>query len=56
MQSFLNTIYWILLQSTVHVVIGVLVALVLARKPFYWQFVRIVYMIPNIISLSLIHI
>ena len=49
-QSLINTLIWILLQSTVHVVVGVLVALQLARRPFYWKFVRTVYMIPNIIS------
>lgn len=45
-----NTLIWILLQSTIHVAIGVLVALILARKKFYWKFVRTVYMPPNIIS------
>lgn len=45
-----NTVVWIILQATVHVAIGVLVALILARKKFYWKFVRTVYMIPNIIS------
>lgn len=49
-QAFLNTLIWILLQSTVHVALGVTVALILARKRFYWKFVRTVYMIPNIIS------
>lgn len=45
-----NTLVWVVLQSTVHVVIGVLTALILARQKFYWKFVRTVYMIPNIIS------
>lgn len=45
-----NMLIWILLQSTIHVAIGVLVALILARKKFYWKFVRTVYMLPNIIS------
>lgn len=45
-----NTLVWILLQSTVHIVIGVLTALILARKKFYWKFTRTVYMFPNIIS------
>jgi len=48
--SFKNTIIWIVLQSTVHVVIGTSVALILMRKKFYWKFVRTVYMIPNIVS------
>lgn len=45
-----NTIIWIVLQATLHVTIGVTLALILARKKFYWKFVRTVYMIPNIIS------
>lgn len=45
-----NTIIWMILQSTVHVGIGVLTALILERKRFYWKFVRTVYMFPNIIS------
>jgi len=48
--SLKNTIIWIVLQSTVHVVIGTSVALILMRKKFYWKFVRTVYMIPNIVS------
>lgn len=46
----INTVIWILLQATVHVAIGVLVALILSRKKFYWKFTRTVYMLPNIIS------
>lgn len=50
LRALLNTIVWIVLQVTVHVSIGLCVALILARKKFYWKFVRTVYMIPNIIS------
>lgn len=49
-QAFFNTLIWIALQSTIHVLIGVVMALILARKKFYWKFMRTVYMIPNIIS------
>jgi raffinose/stachyose/melibiose transport system permease protein len=49
-QAVVNTVVWMLLQSTIHVVIGVLLALILARKKFYWKFTRTVYMFPNIIS------
>ena len=49
-RAFGNTLVWIVLQATVHVAIGVLTALILARQKFYWKFVRTVYMIPNIIS------
>jgi raffinose/stachyose/melibiose transport system permease protein len=48
-QAISNTLVWVLLQSTIHVFIGVTFALILARKPFYWKFARTVYMIPNII-------
>jgi raffinose/stachyose/melibiose transport system permease protein len=50
LRAGLNTLVWILLQSTIHVMIGVLTALILARKSFYWKFTRTVYMFPNIIS------
>ena len=49
-QGLINTVIWIVLQSTLHVAIGVTVALILSRRKFYWKFVRTVYMIPNIIS------
>ena len=44
-----NTLIWVVLQSTVHVFIGLLVALILFKKQFYWKFIRTVYMFPNII-------
>lgn len=49
-KSLINTIIWIVLQSTVHVIIGVLFAIILNMKEFYWKFARTVFMIPNIIS------
>lgn len=49
-QSLINTVIWIVLQSTVHVFIGVLFAIILNMKEFYWKFARTVFMIPNIIS------
>lgn len=50
LQSLKNTVVWIILQSTLHVAIGVCFALILAKKEFYWKFARTAYMIPNIIS------
>lgn len=50
MQSTINTIIWMFLQSTIHILIGVVLALILARKKFYWKFTRTVFMLPNIIS------
>ncbi len=49
-KGLLNTVIWIVLQSTVHVAIGITFALILARKEFYWKIARTAYMIPNIIS------
>lgn len=49
-QSLINNVIWIILQATVHVTIGVLFGLILARRPFYWKFARAVYMVPSIIS------
>lgn len=49
-KSIGNTIIWILLQSTVHIFVGVLLALILANKKWYTNSVRTIFMIPNIIS------
>lgn len=49
-KAFQNTAIWVALQSTVHVIIGLVFALILAKKEFYWKFARTVYMIPIIIS------
>lgn len=48
--GFWNTTVWVLLQSTVHVLIGVVFAIILNMKEFYWKFARTVFMFPNIIS------
>ena len=45
-----NTSIWMVLQCTIHVGLGILVAFVLAKKPFGWKVARSVYVIPNIIS------
>lgn len=45
-----NNVVWVLLQSTVHVYLGVVVALILARNKWYTALVRTIYMLPNIIS------
>lgn len=47
-----NTLRWAFLAAFVHVPFGVIVALVLAKKPRGWRFVRSSFMIPNIISQS----
>jgi raffinose/stachyose/melibiose transport system permease protein len=50
--AIFNTIKWVLIQSFIHVPFGVLVALVLSKKPFGWRIARSCFMIPNIISTS----
>lgn len=49
LRSIRNTLVWVLLQSTFHVMLGLAMALVLRRKPRGWTIVRTAYMIPNII-------
>ncbi|MDR0222077.1 MAG: sugar ABC transporter permease [Oscillospiraceae bacterium] len=47
--SVKNTVVWVLLQTTLHVSVGLVMALMLHRKPKGWKFTRTVYLIPNII-------
>ena len=49
-QALWNTLLWVLLQSTVHVGLGVLLAVILFRRPKGWRFLRTAYMVPSIIS------
>ncbi|PYG88246.1 carbohydrate ABC transporter membrane protein 1 (CUT1 family) [Ruminiclostridium sufflavum DSM 19573] len=49
LKALSNTVIWALLQSTIHIFIGVTFALILSKKEFYWKFARTAYMIPNII-------
>jgi raffinose/stachyose/melibiose transport system permease protein len=49
-QAISNTVIWIILQCTLHVGLGALIALLLYKKPRGWKFIRTTYMIPNIIS------
>ena len=45
-----NTVIWIFLQGTVHIALGVTVALMLNRRPRGWKVVRTTYMLSNIIA------
>ncbi len=47
--SIINTLKWVLIQSTIHVTFGFIMALILRRKPKGWKVVRVAYVIPNII-------
>ncbi|BES63644.1 sugar ABC transporter permease [Gottschalkiaceae bacterium SANA] len=49
-KSMMNTGIWIALQATIHIAIGVLLALLLAKQKWYTSFVRTAFFIPNIIS------
>lgn len=51
-----NTLVWVVVHCAVNISIGVIVALVLMKKPFGWKFVRTIYMVPNIISSAAIGI
>lgn len=48
--SLKNLLLWSIIAGTLHVGIGVLVAIILFFKPRGWKFTRAVYMIPNVIS------
>jgi ABC-type sugar transport systems, permease components len=50
LQALRNNLVWILLQSTIHVAIGVVFALVVSGKKWYSRFCQTAYMLPNIIS------
>lgn len=45
-----NTFKWVLIQSTIHLGLGITVAVILARRKWYWKFVRVGYMIPNMVA------
>jgi len=48
--SLRNLALWAVIAVVLHVGFGVVVALVLYRKPFGWRLTRSVFMIPNVIS------
>ncbi|MDI6619007.1 MAG: sugar ABC transporter permease [Clostridiales bacterium] len=48
--SLVNLLKWSLLAGTAHVGFGVMIALLLYKKPHGWKFVRTVFMVPNVIS------
>ena len=47
--SIVNTLKWVLIQSTLHVGFGFVMALILRRKLKGWKFARVAYVIPNIV-------
>jgi len=49
-KALLNNVIWIILQSTIHVAIGVLFALITVRKKWYHKVSQTIFMLPNILS------
>lgn len=49
-----TTITWIIAALMIHIPFGLLLALLLNRKPFGWKALRIMYFIPNVISTTAI--
>jgi raffinose/stachyose/melibiose transport system permease protein len=49
-ESLRNLLGWSIIAMTAHVGFGVLIALLLYRKPFGWKLTRAVFMVPNVIS------
>lgn len=53
-QAIINTLIWVALQSTIHVALGTLIAYLLSMKVKGWKVFRTIYMIPNVISSSVL--
>ncbi|MCL2472786.1 MAG: sugar ABC transporter permease [Treponema sp.] len=49
-QALLNNVIWIILQSTIHVAIGLTFALVTVQKKWYHRASQTIFMLPNILS------
>jgi len=47
--AIFNTILWMLIAGTLHVIVGIAVAIVLERRPVGWKAIRTIYFIPNIL-------
>ena len=48
------SLIWVALQSTIHVALGTLIAYLLSMKVKGWKVFRTIYMIPNVISSSVL--
>jgi raffinose/stachyose/melibiose transport system permease protein len=49
-KALVNNLIWILLQSTIHVAIGILFALITVKKKWYLRVSQTIFMLPNILS------
>ena len=50
--AFRNTLFWILAAVFIHVPLGLILALLLNRKICGWKVFRIIYFVPNVISIT----
>ena len=50
LKALVNNIIWIVLQSTIHIAIGILFALVTVHKKWYNKASQTIFMLPNILS------
>jgi raffinose/stachyose/melibiose transport system permease protein len=50
LKSLVNTLYWILAAIFIHTPLGLLLALILSRRPKGWKFFRTLFFLPNVIS------
>lgn len=48
--AMVNTIYWILAGIFLHTPLGLLLALILFKKPRGWKWFRLLFFLPNVIS------
>jgi len=49
-KALINNFIWIVLQSTIHVAIGLIFALLIVRKKWYHRVSQTIFMLPNILS------
>ena len=47
-----NTVTWIILEGTVHVSLGVIMALIIYKRPKGWKLLRTAYYMPNVVATS----
>lgn len=50
--AFKNTIVWILAAVCIHIPLGLMLALLLNRKIWGWKIFRVLYFLPNVISIT----
>ncbi|MBV9671767.1 MAG: sugar ABC transporter permease [Verrucomicrobia bacterium] len=49
-----NTLMWVIAGTFIHTPLCILVALILARRPFMWKLFRTIFFLPNVISATAI--